>query len=138
MSYADKIVRSVIGKGPKQPRVTGLRDVTKAQYRRSGKHLSKHGDFDRDGVRNWDDCYPFDSSRHMVHYGYFQVTYEDGSTGVEYGTSKRQVGSMLDAKGAAYLDIQEVSRTAATELAKGERGLKIARKGWHKSKKLIK
>jgi hypothetical protein len=138
MSYADEIVGNVLGKGPRQPRqprVHGLKDVTRAQYRRSGKYLNKNSDYDGDGVRNWDDCYPFDSKRHMVHYGYFLVTLESGEKFIEYGSSRKQVAAALTALGKGYTEIVEVPREQALQY--GDTALKHARKAWRSSKKLI-
>lgn len=135
MGYADKIVGKVLGKGPTQPRMPGMKDITKAQYRRHGKYLPKNGDYDGDGVRNWDDCYPFDKSRHMVHYGYFLVTLENGEKVVEYGTSRKQVAAALTSLGKGYTEIVEIPRTQALEY--GDTALKHARKAWKSSKKLI-
>lgn len=40
-----------------------IKKITKKQYNRIRK-LNPNKDYDRDGVKNKDDCYPFDEKRH--------------------------------------------------------------------------
>lgn len=40
-----------------------IKKITKQQYNKI-RRLNPKGDYDKDGVKNKDDCYPFDENRH--------------------------------------------------------------------------
>ena len=95
-------------------------NMTNRQYRK--------GDFDGDGVPNFKDCRPFDRTRDMVRFVYYEVEDEQGNIFPVYAGSIKGARRIMDDKGIKVVSIKEMTHNRAKEKF-GDEGLVKSRIG---------